>query len=367
MDHMGRLMSVKTAPAAAQQESRMADAAATRRSRFWLYAPFVLLALVAVAWSMAWTVIRNRTSDGLDRWLAAEARAGRQWTCQDRQVGGYPFRIEVACAALTLQRGTVSASLGRVQSVAQVYQPGHVITEIAGPLRATDGAITLEGTWRLLETSLRGSTRGFERASLVAEGARLQIAGASPEPLALASERFEAHLRPNPSRAAEHAFDAAISASEATLPILDNLLGGGEPANLQLDVTATEAQGFRGRPVVEEIERWRQANGRLDVLQFSLAKGPRRLEAKGALRLDDLRRPSGEFAVAAAGLEGLISSLTGNRVGGNLIGALLGQGSRPPQPGSGPSLAPLPPVRLAEGRVLFGPFAVPGLRLAPLY
>jgi hypothetical protein len=353
----------------AQQGVRMhtASKAETRRSRFWLYAPFVLLALVAVAWSAAWFVIRDRTARELDRWLAVEANAGRQWTCQDRQVGGFPFRIEVTCAAMTLQ-GAITGSLGRVQSVAQVYQPGHVITEVAGPLRVTDGRMTVEGTWRLLETSLRGSTRGFERGSLVAEGAQITVTGTSLEPVSLTSEHFEAHVRPNPSRPQEQAYDAAISASQARIPLIDAFLGGGEPANLQIDVTATEAQGFRGRPLIDEIERWRQANGRLDVLKFSLGQGPRRLEAKGVLQLDEFRRPTGELNVAAAGLDGLINTLTGNRVGGNLLGALLGQAPRSQsQAGTQSSLAPLPPLQLQNGRVLLGPFALPNLRLPPLY
>ena len=73
-----------------------ADVLQTRQSRFWLFAPFALLALVAVGWSVAWFVIRQRTAEGLDLWLAHEAAAGRAWTCADRAVGGYPFRIEIA-------------------------------------------------------------------------------------------------------------------------------------------------------------------------------------------------------------------------------------------------------------------------------
>jgi hypothetical protein len=340
----------------------------TRHSRFWLYTPFVLLLLVAVAWTVAWFVIQDRVNDGLDRWLAAEGQAGRQWTCQDRSVGGYPFRIEVTCAALRLQRGEVSASLGRVQSVAQVYQPRHVITEVGGPLRLTDGRITVQGTWQLLEASVRGSSTGVQRASLVAEAPNLQVTGAAPTEIGLSSQRLEAHVRPNPRGQQDGAYDAAISILQARIPGLDALLGGAEPANLQLDVTATRAEGFRGRPVLDEVERWREADGRLKILLASLAKGPRRMEAKGELRLDEQHRPAGELTLAAAGIEGLIGNLTGGGVGGSVLGALLGQGPRNPPPAPGaPALSPLPPLRLDNGRVALGPFAVPNLRLPPLY
>jgi hypothetical protein len=340
----------------------------TRRSRFWLYTPFVLLGLIAVAWSAAWWVIRTRTGEAIDGWLAAEAKIGRQWTCQDRQIGGYPFRIEVTCANLSVQRGPVTASLGRIEAVAQVYQPRHVITEIEGPLKMTDGSVAVEGTWRLLETSIHGAPSGFQRISLVAENPNVRVTGAGPSDLALSSQHLEAHLRPSPSRQPEAAYDASLLASQAKLPIVDNLIGGSEPANIQADVTATQAGGFRGRPVADELERWRKAGGKLDIVRLSVAKGPRRLEAKGELHLDEIHRPAGQFEVAAAGLDELVTNLTAGRVGGNLVSALLGQTARVQARGNAePALTPLPPLRLDNGRLAFGPFVVPNVRLGPLY
>jgi hypothetical protein len=346
----------------------MAEAAApadARRSRFWLYTPFVLLALVAAAWSIAWMAIRDRTSEGIDAWIAAEVQNGRRWTCGNRTIAGYPFRVEVTCTSLALRQSDVTASLGRVHAVAQVYQPRHAIIQIDGPLRLDQGAVTLEGRWRLFEASIRGSAKGLQRASLVAEAPAFQLAGPGIADLAVSSDRFEAHLRPSPTAREAGTYDAAISALQAKVPLLDALLGGTEPANVQVDVTATRMQGFRGRPLVEEIERWRQAEGRLAVRLLSLSKGPRRLEAKGELRLDELHRPAGELAVSAAGVDELIGNLSGNRLGGNLLGSLLGEGARPPS--GAPNLMPLPPLRLDNGRLAVGPFAIPNLRLPALY
>ena len=148
---------------------RVAQAGERRTNRFWLYTPFILLLLVAIAWSIAWWVIRDRATGSLDAWLASEAQAGRQWACEDRQVGGYPFRIIVACGSLGLKQGPVTASLGRVTSISQVYQPAFVITEIDGPLRVSDGRATLEGTWDLMQSSIHATSRGLQRFSLVGE------------------------------------------------------------------------------------------------------------------------------------------------------------------------------------------------------
>jgi len=345
-----------------------ASAGTARYSRFWLYTPFVLLLLVAIAWSAAWFAIRSRAGEALDGWLAAEARAGRQWTCQDRTIGGYPFRIEVICSSLSVRQGAVTASLGRVESVAQVYQPRFVITEIDGPLRLTDGTVTVQGSWDLLQTSFHAEPAGLRRLSLVAEAPRIAVTGLAPGEIATSGQHLELHVRPNPSRGADKAYDAALSVKQASLPFLDALVGGSERTDVDSDVTVTQAEGFRGRPIVEELERWRGAGGKLDVLMLSLAKGGRRVEAKGELRLDELHRPQGQLAVAAAGLDGLLDNLLGRR-NGALLSALLGQGGRAPggQADGRPALAPLPPIRLDNGRVALGPFVIPGVRLQPLY
>jgi hypothetical protein len=349
--------------------AQAADQHETRRSRFWLFAPFVLLALVAIAWSAAWFVMRDRTQTAIDAMLGREARAGRQWDCKDRAIAGFPFRLEVTCASLTVRRSDVTASFGRVEAVAQVYQPRHVITEVSGPLRVTDGTVTVDGSWRLLETSVHGSPAGFERISLVADKPTLTIAGTGSGPLSLKSQNLEAHLRPNPTRSrTEGAYDAALMARQANVPGVGALVGSNAPMDLQVDLTATQVQGFRGRPILTEVERWRQANGRVEVLRLAASNGASRFEAKGDIGLDEMHRPVGRVEAAAAGLDGLINRLTGGRPEGGLLSALLGQAPRQGgAAGSAPALSPLPPLRLDDGRVLLGPFKVPGVRLPSLY
>jgi hypothetical protein len=349
--------------------AQAAEQIETRRSRFWLFVPFVLLVLVAVAWSAAWFVMRDRTETAIDSMLRREARAGRQWDCRDRSISGFPFRLEVTCASLSVRRSDITASFGRVEAVAQVYQPRHVITEVSGPLRVTDGTVTVDGSWRLLETSVHGSPAGFERISLVAEEPTVTIAGTGPSPLSLTSRNLEVHLRPNPTRrSTEGAYDAALMAQKALIPGLDAFVGSNAPTDLQVDLTATQVEGFRGRPVLAEVERWRQANGRVEVLRLAANNGASRLEAKGDLGLDEMHRPVGRVEAAAAGLDGLINRLTGGRPEGGLLSALLGQAPRSGSAiGSKPALSPLPPLRLDDGRILLGPFKVPGVRLSPLY
>ena len=348
---------------------------AGRQSRFWLYAPFVLLAVVAVVWSVAWFVIRSGTEGALDSWIAAEAEEGRRWTCADRSIRGYPFRLELTCSSVRFQNGPVTGTTGPLQAVAQIYQPRHIITEVQGPLRVTDGRATVDAQWRLLEASIRASRDGLRRASLFVDAPEVKVSGALPEVLTVSARNVDAHLRPNPARAGDGAVDLAARAGGVRLPALDAFVGGGEAADLQTDLTITEARGFATGVGAPELDRWRGAGGGVEVLLLSLAKGDRRLEAKGNLRLDAERRPEGQLTLAGRGLDGLIANLTGQRAGG-LIGALLGQvtGRAPANagtPGSAqttaPDLAPLPPLRMENGRILLGPFAIPNVRIPPLY
>jgi hypothetical protein len=105
-----------------------------RRSRFWLFAPFALLALLVLGWSVGWFVIRARTVEALDDWLAHEAVAGRRWDCPERAVRGFPFRIEISCARVTLRSPELALDAGRLASVTQVYDPRFTIFELEGPL-----------------------------------------------------------------------------------------------------------------------------------------------------------------------------------------------------------------------------------------
>lgn len=342
-----------------------APAEARRQSRFWLYTPFVLLLLVAVAWSVAWFFIRNRAGDTLDAWLAAEARQGRQWTCADRTIAGYPFRIELVCPELTLKQGAVNASFGRVEAIAQVYQPRLVIAEIGGPLKVTDGRANVQATWDILQASIHATQTGFQRLSLAATAPKLTVSGLTPQEIKASGQQLEMHVRPNPSRVQDKAYDAALFIRQASLPFIDALIGGSEPTDLNADVTVTQADGFRGQTIAAELERWRAAGGSLDVLMLSAAKGSRRIQAKGNLSIDAEHRPTGQLSASAAGLDGLLSSITGNRNTGALLGALLGQA--PSRSNAQPQLSPLPPLRMENGLLALGPFVVPNVKLQPLY
>ncbi|MDP4003568.1 DUF2125 domain-containing protein [Methylobacterium sp. NEAU K] len=347
------------------------------RFRIGLFLPYILLALVAVAWSAGWFWIRGRAASEIDGWVAREAAAGRNWTCADRRLAGYPFRIELRCSAVTLERSDGRFRLGPSTAVAQIYEPRLVLFESAGPFHVEQGALSGEVTWSGIQGSFHGASDGFSRVSLVVDRPNVTVTGADPGPISVAGRHLELHGRPTPGRyESEGAVDVSLRFAQAEVPQLDALTGNPAPADLSLDAILTHATVLRTGAVARELDRWRGAGGALDLTSLSLAKGAQRVQATGELALDAAHRPAGQLDLRAAGVDALVGSIVGQRFGsdkgalvGQLVGGLLGL-SRQPGPDAradAEPLKPLPPLKLVNGRLVFSGFPIPNVYLPALY
>src|SRR6185312_1393195 len=66
----------------------------------------ILMTVVVFAiggWSALWAYASSRAGQGIDDWRAHEAADGRIFGCGSQAIGGYPFRIEVACSPATFE------------------------------------------------------------------------------------------------------------------------------------------------------------------------------------------------------------------------------------------------------------------------
>lgn len=360
-------------------ESIPGGPAARPRRRIGLFLPFILLAILVVAWSAAWFFIRGRAESEMDAWLAREAQAGRQWTCADRSITGFPFRLELRCASVRFARSDGGFTLGPITVVVQIYDPRHVLLEAAGPFHAEQGDLTGDVSWTALEASFHAASDGFSRASLVVDGPKGTVRSPDPGTVDFAARHLELHARPTPGRfASDGAVDVSLRLAKAVVPRLDVLSGSADPADIDLDATVEQAAVLRTGTVARELETWRQAKGRLDVTRLSVAKGERRLQASGSVGLDAAHRPEGRFDVRTAGLEALVGQVMGQRFGsdkgaliGNIVGQFLGglrkREGMAESEGGPDALKPLPPLKLADGRLMLGPFVVPNVVLPVLY
>lgn len=350
----------------------MTDIAATRRrSRFWLYAPFVLVAGLAAAWVGFWFVVRGRVAEAVDAALMREAGLGRSWTCTDRSISGFPFRVELRCATLSLTSTrwseAVRVQTGPALAIGQIYTPGLVIAQVTGPLQATlpEGR-RLDLGWSLFEASLSHNAGDPERLSLVMTEPNATLSAAGQANESWRATRLETHLRRNPTRpAADHAVDLAINAKGSVLPALDQLLGISDAGDVDIEATLTQTEAFRLGLNPDALEGWRNAGGQIELTKLVSVKGTARVEASGLFLLDQTHRLSGRIQASLAGIKQIAGIPVGGIASG--LGALLGGRLSAQLPGVAPGLTALPPVVLREGRVYLGPIRLPLQPLMPLY
>ncbi len=336
--------------------------------RLGLFVPFGLLVLVAALWT-AGVLGPGQGGTGDRRLDRPRGRRRRTWTCADRAIGGYPFRLELRCAALRFARSDVAFSVGPVVAVAQVYQPRHVILEAkrAVPRRAgrPDRRRDLDRAGgqpapcrRRLPARLAGGRRP-----------KGQVIGAVPQPSPSPPTISKLHARPTPGRfEGDGAIDLSTRVARAGVPLLEpdprrQRAGRHRPRR---HGDAGGADGVRTRPLPVEMEAWRAAGGEVELTKLSLAKGDPAGPGRGHRRARSRAPARGRFEVRTAGLEGVVAPLIGaqlgSRLGGNgaaLVAASSASSSRRPAPGAGGAgpagtdesrLRPLPTVRLADGR-----------------
>ncbi len=329
-----------------------------RPSRWKLYLLFAALAAVCVGWSVFWHVAAGMTQAGLDDWFEQERALGRQWSCPSRSVGGYPFRLEVRCASPTftgrLGAAEGAGSAGDVLVAANLYNPSLILAEVGSPFafKTRDGALDLTLAWTQLRVSHRMAKGGLDRDSLEVEGPVLKVALKDAPPVTLKADQFEAHLRPNPDRAAAvSAFDLALRLTRLDAPVLDAPTGIPGPIDALLAVTVLHVDAARAGSAPQALERWRLAGGNVEIREAKFAKGEARMEASGALRLDDAHRLAGRMDLQLTGFGPVLQ-----RMGLGFAAAASG----------GQSNALRLPINLERGRASIGPLQLPVV-LNPLY
>ncbi len=342
----------------------------TKPRRLWLYIPFVLLALVAVAWSALWFYGRSRINAEIDNLFAREATVGREWSCPDRSITGFPFRIEGRCSNPSYrQRGDGGEvingqlkGLTIIGTTAGALAMAHVISEFEGPLVVRSPlAPDLTATWKSARASTRGGVNRLERLSLEVD----TLAMTSATGGRWTANRLEAHLREGSDPAAQGTYDLAVKLENAVIPETDILTNTRDPINLELDARVLGLNTVDRRNWRATVDAWRAGGGTIKVEQLRLAKGAPRLEAKGDLKLDDQRRIEGRLDASFVNA-GAILQQFGVGLGpaaGGLVGALLGGG----RVGGARDMNLRLPLVFDGGRMAIGPFRIPGVQLKPLF
>ena len=273
----------------------------SRPSRLRLYfAPALLLAL-SLALSVGWVMISHRVEAHLDRMIADEASKGRLWTCANRNIAGFPFRIEIECLDAQVKVANephFDVKLPRIIAVAQIYDPRLVIIEAQGPLSivASDKP-AVSASWSSLRSSIHmQSDQMPDRLSIVGDSLTLknEMRGQS---VAITHGELHIRVKPNddkPSNDLEFALRAQGLSSD---------LVPGTPAIFETSGAIEQGVYFLTFKGPETIETWRRANGRLDLETFTISRGDQMLNLKGQIGLDEQRRATGQIEFTGKGLD----------------------------------------------------------------
>jgi len=165
---------------------------APRRRPLWrLFFMPALLLVAAAVWSGFWFFAASQVEVKADAWRAQEAASGRVYDCARRSVAGFPFRLEVRCngASVALRSQTaeqaatqapITARLGEILVVAQIWDPQRLIAEFTAPATISDrgGPPAMMVNWSKARSSVVGLPAVPQRGSIVWSN----CTAASPKP-----------------------------------------------------------------------------------------------------------------------------------------------------------------------------------------
>jgi hypothetical protein len=295
---------------------------APRRRPLWrLFIMPVLLLIAAAAWSAFWFYAASRVDVSADAWRAQEAKSGRVYDCASRSVAGFPFRLEVRCdgASVSLQSQTagqvatqapVTAKLGQILVVAQVYDPKLLIAEFTAPATISDRGQqpSMVVNWSKARSSVVGLPAVPQRASIEFDDPEVdRFNGSLQAPLARA-KHVELHGRLAEGSAADHpVIETVLKIEGGSLQEVHPLLA--EPFDADVRTMLSGLKDFSPKPWPVRFRELQAAGGHVEIVQSRIAQGDLVAVAVGSLGLSPQGRLDGELQMTVAGLEKVIPAL----------------------------------------------------------
>lgn len=274
---------------------------------------FVVFALIA-GWTAFWKFAAGRTETAIDGWRAREAKSGRIYSCGSQNVGGFPFRIEVDCdqatALLHTSQPLIELRTTSLLMVAQVYQPGLLISEFRGPLTVGEPGKPPEfvADWKLAQSSVRGTPSAPERGSLVFDLLSVERVNDTARESMVRARHAELHGRMAEGSATNNpVIEIAVQIDQGTAPNL-------HPAAttpIDADVTAVlrGLNDFSPKPWQVRFREVQAAGGRIDITKARLKQGDILAIGGGALSLNSDGRLDGELRITMVGLEQFLATI----------------------------------------------------------
>jgi len=241
--------------------------------RFWLVAPYILVALAFLGWSAGWMVLKGQMEQQMDRAAADLRKAGFEVAWKERKLAGYPFRFSVTLTEARLREPSgwgldlpvlkAEASAFNVQHWMLVASDGAVIT------RPVSGCLRVAG--KALRASLVATDAPLPRIAV--EGVQLIFTpepGARPFALSKA-EKLEFHLVPGGKDEAALLF--RIDGGKAATGGLTARLAGEKPVSVLWDSLISQRDALTGPDWPQAVRHWTDAGGTMTLRKGGITLG----------------------------------------------------------------------------------------------
>ena len=294
---------------------------APRRRPLWrLFIMPVLLLVAAAAWSTFWFFAASQVDVRADAWRAQEAKSGRVYDCAKRSVAGFPFRLEVRCdgASVSLVSQTaeqaatqvpLTARLGEILVVAQIYDPKLLIAEFTAPATISDrGQPSMTVNWSKARSSVVGLPAVPQRASIVFDDPSIDRVNGSTQAQLAGARHVELHGRLAEGSALDHpVIETVLQIAGGSVQGLHPLLT--QPFDADVRTMLSGLQDFSPKPWPQRFREIQAAGGHVEIVQSRIAQGDLIAVAAGTLGLTADGRLDGELQMTVAGIEKVIPAL----------------------------------------------------------
>jgi hypothetical protein len=274
---------------------------------------FTIFALVA-GWTGFWKFAAGKAQQTIEGWRAREAKAGRLYACASETIGGFPFRIEVNCnqasALFRSNQPPIELKADNLIVVAQVYQPGLIISEYHGPLTIGEPGKSpdIVADWKLAQSSVRGTPSAPERVSLVFDSPTIDRMSGDAHQNLLHAAHIEIHGRMAEGSAANKpVIEVALQLDQASAPSLHP--AAAQPINASATAILRGLKDFSPKPWSVRFREIQAADGRIDITQARVQQGDIIAVGSGTLSLNGSGRLEGQLRVTMAGLEQFLAAI----------------------------------------------------------
>ena len=294
---------------------------APRRRPLWrLFFMPVLVVVAAVAWSAFWFYAASQVDAKADAWRAQEAKSGRVYDCAKRSVAGFPFRLEVRCSGASVElrsqtadqaaaQTPVTARLGEILVVAQVYDPKLLIAEFTAPAKIVDrGQQSMLVNWSKARSSVVGLPAIPQRVSLVFDDPAIDRVNTSVQTPLASAKHVELHGRLVEGAApGQTSIETVLQIAGGSLQELHPLLA--QPFDADVRMLLTGLKDFSPKPWPQRFREIQAAGGHVEIVQSRIAQGDLVAVAAGTLGLTANGNLDGELQMTVAGIEKVIPAL----------------------------------------------------------